>query len=51
VRCYRLQPASEDPQRRLTPEGQWTAPWGGGSGEVDAKPRRGVSVFPEAEGL
>lgn len=100
MRCYRMQPADQDPQRQLTEDGQWTAPWGGsedgercdkcrgrgrtayecwsclltgtdrscqacrgrvrfedkcpvcrGSGEVEGKPRRGVSVFPKAEGL
>src|SRR5437588_12657766 len=100
MRCYRLQPAAEDPQRLLDPDCQWTEPWGGsedgarcdkcqgsgrsgfecwscrltgtdsscpachgrvrweskcpvcrGTGEVDGKPRPGLSAFPAAEGL
>ena len=100
MRCYRIEPGSNDPARCLTEEAQWTEPWGGsndgepcdkcegsgstgyecwsclltgarpdcpvcagqvrwedrcpvcrGSGEIDGKPRRGVSVFPTAEAL
>jgi hypothetical protein len=100
VRCFRLQPAAEDPQRLLDPEHQWTQPWAGsedgarcdkcngsgragyecwsclltgtnpscpachgrvrweakcpvcrGEGQVDGRPRRGLSAFPTAEAL
>ncbi len=100
MRCFRMQPAGEDPEQLLNRERQWTVPWGGpgdgtrcdkcrgagrtgfecwsclltgtdpscpachgrvryedecpvcrGSGEVDGRPRRGVSAFPTAEGL
>lgn len=100
MRCYRLEPAADDPQRLLDPERQWTQPWGGsehgercdkcrgngrtgyecwsclltganpscpachgrvrwegkcpvcrGAGQVDGKPRRGLSAFPTAEAL
>lgn len=100
MRCFRMNPASEDPTHLLTEEGQWTAPWGDsrerarcdkcggggtaphtcwsceltgadpdcpacggvvhweadcpvcrGTGQVDGKPRHGVSVFPKVEAL
>ncbi len=28
MRCFRMNPPSEDPQRLLTEAGQWTEPWG-----------------------
>jgi hypothetical protein len=28
MRCYRMNPRDEDPQRLLSAEGQWTEPWG-----------------------
>lgn len=100
MRCYRLEPAAEDPRRLLDPDRHWTQPWSGaedgercdkcrgsgranyecwsclltgtntscpachgrvrwegkcpvcrGDGQVDGKPRRGLSAFPTAESL
>ena len=29
MRCFRIDPSSEDPVRLLSGDGQWTEPWGG----------------------